>query len=111
MPISVAKIVADVDQVYCPFTGRAIHGDDGVNPLPSLLFVYYGGAGDYGYISEPLVKLLKDLGIECSTDDVSLAPEELAEKLDSDRAFILEIDAGWNGVNSYGFVVPDESAE
>jgi hypothetical protein len=111
MGISVARISAELDQVYCPFTGGAIHGDDGVSPLPSLLFVYYGGAGLYGYTSDRLVKLLEDRGIACSADDMPLEPDEIAQKLDLENAFILEIDTGWNGVNSYGFVVPEVPEE
>ncbi len=112
MPISLARIVGELDQVYCPFTGQAVYGDEGViKDLPSLLFVYGGNAGLYGHISDALVAMVKELNIECSTDDVPLSPEELAQKLDSDRALILEIDAGWNGVNSYGFVVPVDSEE
>ena len=105
MPIFVARISAELEQVYCPFTGKPIHGDDGVNAIRSLLFVYYGDAGDYGYVSHALVTMLTGLEIECGADDVPLSPEELAKKLNVDRAFILEIDAGWNGINSYGFVV------
>ena len=106
MTVSVSKILGELDQVYCPFTGQPVHTGDGVRALPSLLFVYYGNAGEYGYVSDALVTMLKDIGIPCTADDVPLSPEELAEKLTSDRAFILEFDTGWNGVNSYGFIVP-----
>ena len=111
MPVSVAKIVGDLDQVFCPFTGRAVHSDHGVDALPTLLFVYYGNAGEYGYVSDALVRMLTDLNIKCSSDDIPVTPEELAQKLNSDRAFILELDAGWNGVNSYGFIVSSESQD
>ncbi len=106
MPLTVAKVVSELEQVYCPFTGKAVHGDDGVSPLASLLFVYFGNIGDYAYVSERLVALLKVRGINCDVDDLTLKPNEIAQELDCDNAYILKIDTGWNGINAYGFIVP-----
>ena len=34
-------------------------------------------------------------------------PGTIAQKFNLENAFVLEIDTGWNGVNSYGFIVPE----
>jgi len=106
MAIPVARVASELDQVYCPFTGQSVHSEDGINSLPSLLFVYYGNAGEYAYISDAVVSMLKTLDIECTIDDIPLKPEDLAQALESESAFVLEIDAGWNGIDSYAFVAP-----
>ena len=86
MPIPTVTIqAAECDQLYCPFTGKALCGDNGIQGTDPLLFAYYGNAGEYTYISESLVSLLRDNGIECSTDNLDIAPEEVAEKLDANR--------------------------
>jgi hypothetical protein len=89
-------------RVYSPFTGKPAESDDGPNiGEESLLFIYIGGAGEYSLISERLAQSLSGKPDE-------LEPQELAEKIGIEGAFILEVDAGWNGVNSYGFAPPQE---
>ncbi len=97
MPIPVVRIEAQTDQLYCPLTGEPVYGNEGVRALPSLLFVYHGNAAEYAHVSE-------SLGIDVS----SLSPEQVAERLDLKACFVLEIDTGWNGVNSYCFCVPSD---
>ena len=106
MAVPTVTIEAQVDQVYCPFTGKPVHGDDGVSPMDSLLFVYYGDAAEYAYVSEALVLLLEQAGTEASTDEIGLEPGEVAGKLDLKSCFVLNVDGGWNGVNSYCFRLP-----
>jgi len=107
MPLTVARVEAELDQVYCPFSGKAIQDDDGeIAKLPSLLFVYYGNAGLYAYVSEQFLGFVKEANLECEDGLPADGPEEIAPKLDVKTAFLLEVDAGRNGVNAYGFVVP-----
>jgi hypothetical protein len=85
------------DQIFSPFSGLPTDGEDGPNEKDStLLFVYYGNAGDYAYISKRLQNLL-DGNIE------SIAIETLHSVLSVDGGLILEVDTDWNGVNFYGF--------
>lgn len=107
MSIPMVSIEADLDELYCPFTGNTVGGETADWNLPSVLFVTFGDAGDYAHISEKLVSLLKAKGVNCSTEDLDLDPEEVADKLDLKAAFLLRVDAGWNGVNYYCFCLPD----
>jgi len=52
MAIAVARVAAELDQVYCPFSGQPIYSDGDVNELPSILFVYYDDAGEYAFVSD-----------------------------------------------------------
>ena len=83
-------------RIFSPFTGAPAETQDGPNEKDaSLLFVYYGNAG-YGYVS----KRLKD----AVTGDVEdMEPTELAARSNLPAAIVLEVDAGWNGTNYYGF--------
>ena len=50
MAVAYAKIHY-LDQIYSPFSGLPADGESGPNESdPTLLFVYYGNAGDFAYI-------------------------------------------------------------
>ena len=55
----------------------------------------------YAYISP---RLRKTIDIN---DDNPIDPVELAQKIDINGAFILDVNNGWNGVNFYGFAPHD----
>ena len=106
MAVPTVTIEAQIDRIYCPFTGNPVHGVDGVIPMDSLLFVYYGDSAEYAYVADAPVSLLKKAGIEVSTGEIGMEPGEVAENLDLTSCFVLNLDGGWNGVNSYCFCVP-----
>jgi hypothetical protein len=99
MTTPIVHIEAQLDQVYCPFTGQPVHADEGINSLETLVFVYYGNASEYAYVSE---ELLDTLGV----DELALTPEDAAARLDWKSCFLLAVDGGWNGVNFYCFRAP-----
>ena len=85
-------------QIYSPFSGQAVDGEKGPNAQdPTLLFVHYGDADGFAYVAP---RLLTQLEVEL--DELTL--EEIGERFFREGAFVLEADAGWNGLNSYGFV-------
>ena len=91
--------------VYSPFTGsRADSVDEGEVPDSSVLFVYYGDAGLYAHMSEAVRDNLRSRGFSQDPEEVS--PGDLIEALEIPGAIALEVDAGWNGVNTYGFAPP-----
>lgn len=95
MPVAHARIHY-LGQVYSPFSGLPADGDGGPNKADStLLFVYYGDAGDFAYIAQ---RIRNDL-----TDAEGTDPESLATALNIDGGIILEVDTDWNGINWYGF--------
>jgi hypothetical protein len=86
-------------QVHSPFSGFPSDGDDGPNQDDgTLLFVYYGDADLFAYISDRLGGATVD---DASLDDV------LGAELPA-GCIVLEVDTEWNGVNFYGFA-PDPS--
>jgi hypothetical protein len=54
----------------------------------------------FGYIS---TRLHEALGTKDENDLEATEPKEIANKLTIDGALILEVDAGWNGIDYYGF--------
>ena len=103
MPIPKVRIETTYERIFSPFTGQPVETDDGLGHEPSTLFVYYGDAGEYAYVSPDLVRAFNQKGVECAEDDLPFAPDEVAEKLDLPACFMREIDSGWNGVNYYCF--------
>ena len=94
MPIPIVTVKTDYPgPVYCPFTGIQLDGPSGPN-LREAWFVDYGDAGLETEDAE--LRSVLD-GLEDQT------VEELAGCLDVPGAFILRVDRGWNGVDSYGF--------
>jgi len=90
-----------LEQVFSPFSGLPADGEGGPNEKdPTLLFVYYGNAGDYAYISNRLQNLV-DGNVE--SIDIGM----LHSALSIDGGLILEVDTDWNGVNFYGFAPAD----
>jgi hypothetical protein len=97
MPIPIFR-TATTESIFSPFSGQPADGDEvAVGSDETLLFQYYGEASCWGYVSARLATLLVGVDIE------ELEPEELAKKVDIRGAFVIEVDADWNGVNWYGF--------
>ena len=90
-------------QIYSPFSGRPADTDDGANrDDPTLLFVYYGNAGIWEYVSPRLAPDLEE-----DRDELELDPIELTELLEADSGLTMVVDTGWNGLNYYGFAPAD----
>jgi len=86
-----------LEQIFSPFSGLPADGEDGPNGKDStLLFVYYGTAGEYAYISKRLQNL-----VDGNIEDIDIGT--LHSVLSVDGGLILEVDTDWNGVNFYGF--------
>ncbi|MGW4018291.1 hypothetical protein ACWECW_18520 [Rhodococcus ruber] len=86
--------------VYSPFSGQATETDDGSNTAdPTLLFIYYGDAAIWDYISPRVIEQVPG----DSGDPEELGPDELAALLQIDGAMVMVVDTDWNGVNYYGF--------
>lgn len=87
--------------VFSPFTGAVADGPDGPNENdPSLLFVHYGNAGLYAYISKTVIDHLHG---EDTADIEGLTPDELIDQLSLPNAFALEVDTSRDGTKYYGF--------
>ncbi len=87
--------------LHSPFTGQPADDEEGPNEDdPTLLFIWHGNAGLYGYVGEWTAQALRKVGIE---DPETLAPSELAARLEIPGALVLRVDAGRYGVNFYGF--------
>lgn len=83
--------------VYSPFSGLPAESEDGPNESDdSLVLIYYGDASDYGYVSPRITS-------ECGEAITELDPSELIEKLNLENVVSFEVDANWNGVNTYVF--------
>ena len=61
-----------------------------------MLFVFYGYAETYAYVSARL----QNVG-DGDVEEIKI--EELSSTLSVDGGLILEVDTDWNGVNYYGF--------
>jgi hypothetical protein len=100
MPIPVKSINSE-EQVLSPFSGLPADGENGPNESdPSLLFVQYGDAG-LAYCSDRFRSLLV-------ADPEEIKVEDIPASCSIEGAIILEVDAGWNGLNHYGFAPPLE---
>jgi hypothetical protein len=104
MPI--ASIAIDYEGIiHSPFSGLPADTDDGPNETdPTLLFTYYGDGGSYGFLSLRLANRLP-----ADVDD--LEPLDLAEKLQFENLIVLVVNAGWSGVNYYGFAPADDEVD
>lgn len=89
-------------QVHSPFSGLPAEvNDEGPNQAdPTLLFVYYGMAGEWDYFSPRFPS-------ELTRFVDNLEPADVAESLEVDGAIMLIVDTDWNGVNYYGFAPGD----
>ena len=98
MTLPTVEIQTPQEQIFSPYSGLPSDGENGPRENDeTLLFVHYGDAGDSGlYISERLIKLLNG-----DIDNISI--EKIESTITLEGAFVLKIDAGWNGINSYGF--------
>jgi hypothetical protein len=84
--------------VFSPFSGQAADSENGPNEDdPTLLLTYYGDSATYGYVSE---RILKGREVE---EVESLKPSALCGESRIEGMCVLEIDSGWNGVNTYAF--------
>ncbi len=94
---AIARITYD-GTLFSPFSGQPVDSGEGPNEADeTLLFAHYGGANEYGYIS---IRALS--GRPASTVD-GLSPRSLCKKLGLHRAVLLEVDAGFEGINTYAF--------
>lgn len=85
-----------LDQIFSPFTGLPADGEEGANERDdSLLFVFYGNAGEFAHISRRVLSAVP--GAE------NIQPEDLATRLSLPGGLVLMVDTDWNGVNYYGF--------
>lgn len=90
-------LVKKQGQIYSPYSGLAADGESGPNEKDdTLLFVYYGNTGDFSYISERVNEIVSE-----NFDDLTV--DEIKASISIPGAFILTVDTGWNGINSYGF--------
>lgn len=89
-------------QVYSPLSGLPAEvDDDGANQSdPTLLFVYYGMAGEWDYVSPRFPD-------EVTRIIDNLAPDEVADNLEIDGAIMLVVNTDWGGVNYYAFAPAD----
>ncbi len=83
-------------QIYSPFSGLPADGEDGPNEGdPTLLFIYYGNASMFGYVSKRVQDAVSDV------EDIDI--DELPGILSVDGGVVFEVDTDWNGINYYGF--------
>jgi hypothetical protein len=106
MAAVVVRFEYEGETLYSPFSGKRTESGSGPNKRDkTLLFVHYGDCGEYGYISRRVREALKP---GTKGDPEALAPVALARKLDLPFVLVFEVDAGWNGVNTYAFAPTDE---
>jgi len=97
--------IAYQDQIYSPFSGQPADGEDGPNERDTtLLFIFYGDAGEYAYISEQFRREANIKGIG-EIDEVE--PETLAKQVPIENSMLLKVNAAWNGINWYCFAPPE----
>lgn len=96
MPLPLVQVHC-LTQIFSPFSGLPADGDKGPNQQDdTLLFVYYGDATQFAYVSSAVLDAVK-------ADPDELEVEDLQEALSMKGGFIMEVDTDWNGVNYYGF--------
>ena len=97
-PLTKIKVAFEGETVFSPFSGKpAFKGSDYNAKDPTLLLVHTGDAGSYGYVCERLLAG-RDL------DDVERkSPAALCKEAGVSNVVLLEIDAGWNGIDTYAF--------
>ncbi len=101
MAIPVVSIKFEGEKLYSPFSGQAVQDDGEWNESDdTFLFSFLGTPGLFGHVSS---RLHEALGTKDEHDLEDMEPNEIAKKLAIDGAFMLEIDAGWNGINYYSF--------
>jgi hypothetical protein len=88
MSIQRIKINSESGIVYSPYTGEPAFVDDDINVKDkSLAFVYLGDIGDYSFTADQYSEL-------------DTSPSDLVDGVD----LIVEVDAGWNGINYVGYI-------
>tara|TARA_Y100000385_G_C12939703_1_gene570482 strand:- start:321 stop:629 length:309 start_codon:yes stop_codon:yes gene_type:complete len=89
-------------EVFSPYTGNCVTGKDGeiIEDDKSLFFVYSGMADSYAYISEQLSRLIVG---EIENIDM----DDLVAKISHIEGTLMEVDNGWNGINYYCFIDPN----
>lgn len=90
--------------IHSPFSGLAAEDPGAEEPINrtdgTLLFVYYGNGGGYGYAS---ARLKGSVGKDIEGIDI----EALPERIGIYGALVMKVDTGWNGATYYGFA-PEE---
>ncbi len=103
MPIPVLKLKHEGSTVYFPLYGKAATSSNGPNVRdPDLLFVYFGMAGDWGYVSKSVREAVEAAGKKLDR----LSPRAVCRLLDLPSAICLEVDTGWNGVDWFAWKRP-----
>ena len=88
-------------QVFSPLSGLPAEVASGPNSADAtLLFVHYGMAGLYGFVSDRIVAAL-ELHSDVDVEDED--PENLLDLARIPGAFALQVDKGREGINTYGF--------
>jgi len=106
MPLPVVEVKYEGQELYSPYSGKRVETANGPNTRDStLLFVHYGDACDYAYINNRVRKILETKRLK---NLEQLSPATLAKRLDIEGGFVLRVDAGWNGINQYGFAPPPQ---
>ena len=102
MPLPTIEI-SYLNQIYSPFSGLPAETDDSANEADStLLFIYYGNASIWDYVSPRLTP-----GLVEDQDELELDPFDLAKILEAQGGLVMVVDTDWNGVNYYGFAPAD----
>lgn len=97
MALPIVRIKHDDVALHSPFSGKRVETDAGVTERDrTLLFVWYGDASLYAHVSKRVRAAIKE-------DPEELAPKTLARRLSMPGGFVIELDAGWNGINYYAF--------
>jgi len=101
MPLPVASIHC-LEQIFSPFSGLPAEKEEEPNEKdPTLLFIYYGDAAIYAYVSKRVHAI-----VDGDVEDLEI--EELTKAISIDGGLMLEVDTDWNGVNFYGFAPVDQ---
>ncbi|WP_417517887.1 hypothetical protein [Marinobacter sp.] len=96
--MAVKKVsIKQPETLYSPFSGdSALIGDEANSSDDTLLFIYYGNANAFAYVSD---RLLRAIGK--SEDELEI--EDLLDDARLDDTVVFEADDEWNGLNYFGF--------
>lgn len=97
-PLSLVRVTYN-GTLFSPFSGQPVDLEDGPNEADdTLLFAHHGAANEYGYVSQRALS-----GKDISTVE-GTSPREMCSELGIEGALIIEVDSGWDGVNTYAFL-------
>lgn len=105
MPIEVIKIDQEDIELYAPYSGICIYGEqaednqDALDNDPTCLFSYFEDIG-WGLISARVESQLKAQGI---TNIEEYEPEHIVSLLDFKGGLAFQYNGGWNGISWFAF--------